>query len=148
VNTFNNSKVRAAAEINPKTHVDEFYTWLENKFQKEIDSRKSAAGKTAQSEKKNKVLEFFTRNKKSDLIKIFEISVLIAKAKKLIIEKMNKASNIATFVKTKNGFKVTGVEGFVAIDRLSGNAVKIVDRMEFSTNNFSPEILKGFDIRK
>ena len=49
------------------------------------------------------------------------------------------------FVKTKSGFKVTGVEGFVAIDRMEGGAVKLVDRMEFSTNNFSKDIIKGWD---
>jgi len=40
---------------------------------------------------------------------------------------------------------VTGAEGYVAIDKLGGDAVKIVDRMEFSYNNFSPDILKGWD---
>jgi hypothetical protein len=69
---------------------------------------------------------------------------LIVEAKKLIIAKMNKAGHINTFLKTQNGFKVTGVEGFVAIDHLSGNAVKIIDRMEFSYANFSPDILKGW----
>ena len=36
-------------------------------------------------------------------------------------------------------------EGYVAIDALGGDAVKLVDRMEFSYNNFSPDILKGWD---
>jgi len=40
---------------------------------------------------------------------------------------------------------VTGHEGFVAIDRTSGGAVKLVDRLEFSTNNFDPNIIKGWD---
>ena len=34
---------------------------------------------------------------------------------------------------------------FAEEDRLGGDAVKIVDRMEFSYNNFSPDILKGWD---
>ena len=61
------------------------------------------------------------------------------------IYKLNELSKIDTFVKTKSGFKVTGVEGFVAIDRTEGGAVKLVDRMEFSTNNFSKDIIKGWD---
>jgi len=48
-------------------------------------------------------------------------------------------------LKTTKGFKVTGEEGYVAIDKLGGDAVKIVDRMEFSYANFSPDILKGWD---
>jgi hypothetical protein len=57
---------------------------------------------------------------------------------------MDKVSDISTFVKTKNGFKVTGTEGYVAINR-DGNAVKLVDRMEFSSNNFNPNIIKGWE---
>jgi hypothetical protein len=46
-------------------------------------------------------------------------------------------SSVDTFVKTDDGFKVTGPEGFVVTDRLSGGALKIVDRMEFSKQNFT-----------
>jgi hypothetical protein len=49
-----------------------------------------------------------------------------------------------TFVKTKDGYKVTGQEGYVAIDTLGDNAVKLVDRMQFTYNNFSPDIVKGW----
>ena len=48
-----------------------------------------------------------------------------------------------TFVKTSDGFKVTNPEGYVAIDRVSGGAVKLVDRMEFSFNNFTA--IKAWD---
>jgi len=52
---------------------------------------------------------------------------------------------LSTFVKTSKGFKVTGAEGFVAIDKLKGGAVKLVDRLEFSANTFSADIIKGWD---
>jgi hypothetical protein len=35
------------------------------------------------------------------------------------------------------GFKVTAPEGFVAVDLLKGNALKLVDRLEFSQQNFN-----------
>jgi hypothetical protein len=57
---------------------------------------------------------------------------------------MNQAGHISTFIKTNNGFKVTGVEGFVAIDHLTGGAVKIINRMEFSKSNFSADVIKGW----
>ena len=50
-----------------------------------------------------------------------------------------------TFLKTKSGYKVTNPEGFVAIDHAEGGAVKLVDRLEFSTNNFDPNIIKGWE---
>jgi hypothetical protein len=63
---------------------------------------------------------------------------LIVDAKILIVRKMEKIkSSIDTFVRTDTGFKVTGPEGFVAVDRLSGGALKLIDRMEFSQQNFN-----------
>ena len=62
-----------------------------------------------------------------------------------LINSLNRLGNINTFVRTRNGYKVTGAEGYVAIDQLGGDAVKIVDRMEFSYNNFSADILKGWE---
>ena len=76
---------------------------------------------------------------------MFELQKVIVLAKLKLINSLNKLKKIDTFVKTKQGYKVTGEEGYVAIDQLGGDAVKIVDRLEFSYNNFSPDILKGWD---
>ena len=79
------------------------------------------------------------------LIAMFELQRQIVFAKLILINKLNSLQKIDTFVKTRNGYKVTGAEGYVAIDTLGGDAVKIVDRMEFSYNNFSSDIVKGWD---
>ena len=76
---------------------------------------------------------------------MFELQKNIVLAKLKLINTLNKLSNVKTFVKTKTGYRSTGPEGYVAIDKLGGDAVKIVDRMEFSYNNFSPDVLKGWD---
>jgi len=145
IKTFNNSKVRAGEQIkNPKAHVDELLDWIHNRFQAEIDSKKTEKGKAAQQAKLKGIMSFFANNDKAEIVKIFQISNMIADIKMPIINKMNQAGHIKTFVSTSSGFKVTGVEGFVAIDHLTNGAVKIVDRMEFSKNNFSPEIIKGW----
>jgi hypothetical protein len=44
---------------------------------------------------------------------------------------------IGTFIRTEDGFRVTAPEGFVAVDSLKGNAMKLVDRLEFSQANFN-----------
>lgn len=144
VKTYNNTKVRENKRIDPKTHVDGLFDWIYNRFQKDIDSKKTEKGKSAQEEKRKKILAFFANHDKEDIVRLFELSNKIADIKTPIIAKMNQAGHISTFVKTANGFKVTGVEGFVAIDHLKGGAVKIVDRLEFSSNNFNPEIIKGW----
>jgi hypothetical protein len=143
--TFNNSKIRANQTItNPKQHVKELFNWIHDRYQKEIDAKKTEKGKQGWEEKRQKIISFFATHDQAEIAKIFELSMLLGEVKKPIIEKMNKAASIKTFLKTKDGFEVTGVEGFVAIDHLTGGAVKIVDRMEFSRANFSADILKGW----
>jgi hypothetical protein len=75
---------------------------------------------------------------------VFDLQLAIVKVKEVIIAKLDKLNTLATFVKTKNGFRTTGTEGFVAIDRLQGGAVKLVNRLEFSQLNFSQDIIKGW----
>ena len=78
------------------------------------------------------------------LIQVFTMQKYLVEAKMLIVKKLNSVKRLTdTFIKTANGFKVTNPEGFVAIDRVSGNAVKLVDRMEFSFNNFTA--IKSWD---
>ncbi len=145
VKTFTNSKVRAGETIsNPKKHVSELFDYIHNKYQKDADKLKTEKGKAGVDQKRKAVMSFFANNDKVSIEKIFELANVMTEAKKLIIAKMNNAGSIKTFLKTTSGFKTTGVEGFVAIDHLTGGAVKIVDRLEFSRANFSPDIIKGW----
>ena len=145
VKTFGNAKIRKGEKIDtPTQHVKDLFNWIYDRYQKEIDSKKTEKGKSAQEEKRKKILAFFANHPQNEIAKIFQLANLINDAKILIINKMNQAGHISTFIKTANGFKITGVEGFVAIDHLSGGAVKIVDRMEFSKSNFSADVIKGW----
>ena len=76
---------------------------------------------------------------------MFELQRVIILAKLKLINILNKLNKTETFLKTTKGYRTTGQEGYVAIDKLGGDAVKMVDRMEFSYANFSPDILKGWD---
>lgn len=144
VKTHNNSIVRTGKRLSPEDHVDGLFKWIYDRFEKEIEAKKTEKGKKSNEEKRKKILAFFANHSKSNLVKVFKLASMIADAKMVIISKMNQAGHLTTFVRTTSGFKITGVEGFVAIDHLSGGAVKIVDRMEFSKNNFSPDIIKGW----
>ena len=129
----------------PKIHVKKLLQWINDKYQKEKDKRSTEKGKAVQQKKLDDIMEFFSPSNKKSLEKMFELQRLIVIAKLKLINKLNSLKKIDTFVKTKQGYKVTGEEGYVAIDKLGGDAVKLVDRMEFSYNNFSPDILKGWD---
>jgi hypothetical protein len=146
IETHSNSYVRAGAlPPDPKKRVDALIKFIEAKFKKEMDKRKTEAGKSAQQKKLNEVLTFFSQKNKQSLIQMFELQRVIILAKLKLINILNKLNGTKTFLKTKRGYRVTGQEGYVAIDKLGGDAVKIVDRMEFSFANFSPNVLKGWD---
>jgi hypothetical protein len=145
VKTYNNSKIRSGELISDtSSHVTGLFNYIHDKFQKEIDSKKTEKGKSAQEEKRKKIMAFFANHDKREIVKIFDIANMLTDIKNQIVSKMNQAGHISTFIKTSNGFKVTGVEGFVAIDHLTGGAVKIVNRMEFSKANFSADVIKGW----
>lgn len=136
--TYNNSKVRAGQKINnPGAHAKGYEKWVQMSIQKQIDKVKtSAAKKKYENIQKEYVRE--VKKHTANLKEVITFQNLIVDAKMLIVKKLNSVKGLTdTFIKTKNGFKVTNPEGYVAIDRLSGGAVKLVDRMEFSFNNFT-----------
>jgi len=146
IETFNNTYVRKGTVVtDTKRHVNNLINYIKQKYQKEIDKRKTPQGKQKQSKELDKVLEFFSDKNRQSLQKLFDLQKAIVLAKLKIINILDKLNNAETFLKTKKGYRVTGQEGYVAVDKLGGDAVKIVDRMEFSFANFSPSILKGWD---
>ena len=145
VKTFNNTKVRSGERIkNVKRHVDDLINYILEYYGAEEAKRKTERGKATPRAKKAQVMRFFSNTNKKNLEKIFELQNSLVDSKQLLINKLNKVKSLSTFVLTDDGYKVTGQEGFVAIDKLKGDAVKLVDRMEFSYNNFSPNIKKGW----
>ena len=136
--TYNNSKVRAGEIIsNPGAHAKGYEKWVEISIQKQIDKVKSIKGKEKyQNIQKENIRE--VRKHTGNLKQIITFQNLLVNAKMQIVKKLNTVKGLTdTFIKTANGFKVTNPEGYVAIDRVSGGAVKLVDRMEFSFNNFT-----------
>ena len=143
IKTFNNTYVRAGEPFpDVDTHVKGLFQYIMDWYQKEIDKKKTEKAKQDWTERRDRVASLVFANV-IQLKRIFELMNLIVQAKQMVINKMNRASSLGTFLRTNNGFKATNQEGYVAIDRI-GQAVKIVDRLEFSRANFSPEILKGW----
>ena len=146
INVYNNSMVRKGQRITDTSkHAKGLIQFVTDRYAKQIDKRTSQKGKDIQIKKRDELLSFFSQSNLKNLKNIFDLHNLVTDSKLIIINKLNTLSKMGTFVKTKSGFKVTGPEGFVAIDRMEGGAVKLVDRLEFSTNNFSKDIIKGWD---
>lgn len=146
IEQYNNTFVRAG-QIIPDSgrHVNGLIKWINTKFKAEMDKRKSEKGRMVQQQKLDEIMKFFSPTNRKSLISMFDLQKSIVLAKLKLINKLNSIAKYDAFVKTKTGYKVTGAEGFVAIDKLGGDAVKLVDRLEFSYNNFSPDVLKGWD---
>jgi len=146
IEQFNNTFVRKGEVIrNTASHVNNLIGWIEEKYETAASQRKTQRGRESQYAKRDEILAFFSDKNKRNLKLVFDLQRAIVDAKLVIINKLDKLNDMDTFVRTRNGYKTTGDEGYVAIDRLSNNAVKLVDRMEFSYNNFSPDVLKGWD---
>jgi len=144
--TFNNTLVRKRERIeNTAKHVNDLIAWFDKKHKAEYKKRKSDKGKRDIALKNENEMKFFSKENRKNLDMMYQLMNAIIDAKLIIINKLDKLKEIDTFVRTKKGFKVTGSEGFVAIDYNTNGAVKLVDRLEFSTNNFSPDVIKGWE---
>jgi hypothetical protein len=138
IKTFNNTKIRSGQKVtNTGQHVSELIKYIEDKLNKEIISAKKEDTKKKRIAEKNEVMRFY-RSSSNQLKSIFDLMNLIVDAKLMIIRKLESIkSSVDTFVRTEDGYRVTGPEGFVAVDRISGGALKLVDRLEFSQTNFN-----------
>jgi hypothetical protein len=138
IKTFNNTKVRAGQKItNTRQHVSELIKYIEDKLNKEILSAKKEETKKKRITEKNEMMRFYRTNA-LQLQNIFDLMNLIVEAKNMIVKKLQEMKQVTnTFLRTDDGFKITNPEGFVAVDRLSGGALKLIDRLEFSQANFN-----------
>ena len=144
IKTFNNTKVKSGEKIkNTRQHTRGVIAFAYDNLKKDVDKVKREQTKKAKQQVMDEKMQFF-RSNSSQLVKIFDMQNLLVDAKEMIIRKLEGAKGLTqTFIKTDRGFKVTAPEGFVAVDRLAGKAVKLVDRMEFSMHNFTAA--KGWD---
>jgi len=137
IKAFNNSKVRAGEEIkDTSAHTTQLIKYIEDKHNAKILDAKKQETKQKRIAEKTEEIRILRSNVHS-LKLIFDLMNLIVEAKLMIVAKLQSVKSIGTFLKTDDGFRVTAPEGFVAVDRLKGNAVKLINRLEFSQANFN-----------
>ena len=129
---YGNAKVR---ENTTNLSVSEFTKRMSDKMQASIDKLTSPAGKKRKQSDKEKLLGYLTKNSKK-LDSVFALHAELTTAKLKILRQLQKVKSIGTFIKTDDGYEVTAPEGFVAIDK-TNKALKLVDRLEFSRQNFT-----------
>jgi len=113
----------------------QFTSYYESVLQNEIDSRKTPKGKERFIKAKKDGLAFIRRNNTALYFAIAS-HITLGVAKQTLLQKMNQIQSIGNFMRTSKGYRVTAPEGYVAVDKVAG-AVKLVDRLEFSRQNFT-----------
>ena len=139
IKAWNNLKVREGKEIvNTTQHVAGLISNVEERLNKAILEAKKADTKQKRQMEKNVIMNFY-RSNRNELKKIFDLQNLLVRAKNMIIKKLQQVRDtVGTYLRTdSSGLRVTSVEGFVAVDKLNNKAVKLVDRLSFSTANFN-----------
>ena len=130
---YGNSLVRQGVS---RGSAEGFITYYNSKMQTAIDSLKTDRAKERKESIKKSILGYLTKNSKK-LDSVFALHFALASIKIHLVRKLEAVKQIGTFIKTDSGFRVTAPEGFVAVDRMSNKALKLVDRMEFSQQNFT-----------
>jgi hypothetical protein len=146
-NIFQNSLIKINKTIeDPDEFIKDFIEFLQNRSLKEVEKRKSEAGK-------EKIMSVFAEfiddieQNKNEWFLIIHIIIKITKLKSMFIKKLNNIGKFQTYLKMKEGgLRVTNQEGF-AVSDMEGNVVKLVSRNEFSWSNFSPDVVKGWEAK-
>lgn len=137
VKTHTNSRIRVGQRItNPKAHMKDFYKWLDTKLESDISKVKKQISKDKKTSNHKELINKLKRAEK-DFVLLFTLQSVMIDAKEMLVSQLEKIEGMKTFVKKSDGYEVTTPEGFVAIDILTGGAVKLIDRLTFSKNNFS-----------
>ena len=113
----------------------QFRDYYENYINAEIDARKTPRGKEKFIKAKKDNLQFIDRNRRA-LYMAIASHITLGNAKNTLLQKMNQIQSIGNFIRTSTGYRVTAPEGYVAVDSVAG-AIKLVDRLEFSRQNFT-----------
>ena len=131
-----NTMIRQGQTIaNVKNIQKDFRKYYAQVLDDEMSNKKTANAKRKYAEIRNAGLRFIDSNENEIYFAIASY-VTLQRVKNFLVNKMNQIKSIGTFLQKGNGFVVTNPEGYVAVDRI-GNAVKLVDRLEFSTANFT-----------
>ncbi len=137
--TYVNAQIRKGKfKLSFKDYLKHFDDYWKNKVVAKVKMEKTKEQKRQMGEQLRR--ELLGLKVFINALTIFQTNLV--EGKDIIIKGLNKAKNIGTFVRDKNGLKTVNPEGYVAIDS-DGKAVKLVDRMEFSLNNFT--VAKNWD---
>jgi hypothetical protein len=130
IKMYFNGIIRSGRELGD---ANEFLSFLSAKVDAKRKERKTKVPAKTPTPTLN-----YVRNNRNQINRLFTLHNRVAQIKKYVLGKLGTLSTeFGTFVQKGDKYVATVPEGFVAIDRLSNDAVKLVDRIEFSKANFT-----------
>ena len=133
INIYTNAKVKSN-QGKYFLSAAEFTKFVNDKLEKEVLSLKTKKGQERRRSQNQDVVKTKKKNAR-EFESVFKLNMAIQELVMHIVNKLDEVKTLRTFVRTANGFRVTSDEGFVA--SRSGNALKLVNRLEFSRANFT-----------
>lgn len=128
LNTYINKTIRDGSKAN----LDDYRAHLSDKLTKEVDKVKSEAGKAKKQAIHDETMAHFDSNREH-IGKALQIHGHLQAAKNEMVRSMNNSSHY--YGHSFKGQK-TNPEGY-AVTNKDGETIKLVDREEFSKNNFA-----------
>jgi len=140
IKPFVNSRIRSGEQIGDLLgFLKEFIVFYKAKMNLEIEKLKGGPDSKAALARVEQIKEQeqFIADNNNTLLAIMAIYKRVIEIKLALVRKLQQVESlVGAFVKTENGYQVMNPEGFVAIGQ-DGGAVKLVDRLEFSRQNFA-----------
>lgn len=145
LNRYKNALIRLGTTQFP--YIGGLITFIRDRFKEESLMKKTEKGRTSTIQRGEDVVKTILDNR--DYFKVLlDCQKAITEIKEQLILKLNSTSRIRTFVESSiDGILPASGEGYVISDPV-GNVQKMVSRLEFSRNNFSPDIIKGWTDEK
>jgi len=140
LNTYINTEIRTGEFLSDTAaSFERFVQWFTGRIDKKIATLKSSTGQEKALKNKEQLLSLI-QDASQDIYTVFEFQKAVKQCKDIFIQKYNnmmREVGMKNYLFSPNGdLVVTDPEGYVAIDA-TGNAVKFVDRLEFSRANFA-----------
>ena len=144
VKTFYNSFIREGLYPRPDQAFEQSVDYIKSYWDKTFISKlKTEEGV---SRRKAQLAQLITDVRAhQDLFEAsFDFVSTVAEAKSVLIEALDAQNDQKVFIRTDAGLQEAEAEGYVVINKTTGDAYKLVDREKFSYYNFSDSVKKGW----
>lgn len=144
IKTFYNSHIREGVYPSPVKAYEQYIDFIKSYWDKNVVAKLKT--ETAIDRRKVQLMQLTQdiQNNKDIFEAAFNYVDAINVAKYEMLEAMNDSNTQKIFIEKDGQLVEAQHEGYVAINKKTGNAVKIVDRVGFSHNNFSESVKKGW----